>query len=128
MSTDDLNIPKFLQRDYDPLKWVEQYVPPKDTPWWMPDLQAYKDEALAREARHKEIQKEKEEKNKRKMRKKRVEYDVLDYVSKQNITYKQIRAVMSESTTDNEIKSAIRRLIKQGSLVKLSRKTYKVKL
>ena len=62
------------------------------------------------------------------MRKKRVEYDVLDYVSKQNITYKQIRAVMSESTTDNEIKSAMRRLIKQGSLIKLSRKTYKVKL
>jgi hypothetical protein len=125
---DLLKIPKFLQRDYDPLEWLESYTPHKDEPWWMPDLQAYKEEAFSRDKRRKEIQKEKEGIHNRKMRKKRIEYDVLDCVSKQNITYKQIRAVVNANTADNEIKSAMRRLIKQGSLIKLSRKTYKVKL
>ena len=128
MSTDDLDIPKFLQRDYDPLKWVEQYVPPKDTPWWMPDLQAYRDEAIAKEKRKEEIQEEKSLRVARKARKKRIESHVLDAIDKSHTTFGQIREYIYDGTSDTEIKGAIRRLIKDGKLSKPSRRTYKVKL
>ena len=41
-----LEIPDFLQRDYDPLKWLEKYTKRKDEPWWMPDLQSYRQEEI----------------------------------------------------------------------------------
>ena len=123
-----LDIPEFLQRDYDPLEWLEKYIPPKDEPWWMPDLQAYKDEAIAREERKKEIQEEKREKNKRKLRKQRIEYDVLDLISRNNNTYGKIRTNMHEGISDSEIRTGLRRLMKQGKVIKPSRRTYKVQL
>ena len=125
MSNEDLlNIPDFLRRKPEKVRDVE----PEEIEWWMPDLSLYQKDIKERQARREEILESKIEKNKRKVRKQLVQYDVLDAVSKQHTTFHKIRKFMSDDTTDNEIKSAIRSLIKQNKLIKPSQKTYKVKL
>ena len=121
---DLLYIPDFLRRKPQKVR-VEE---PEEIEWWMPDLSLYQKDIKERQARREEILKLKIEKNKRKMRKQLVQYDVLDAVSKQHITFHKIRKFLSDDIKSNEIKSAIRSLIKQNKLVKPSQKTYKVKL
>ena len=120
-----LEIPEFLRRKP---KDIKRDIQPEKVTWWMPDLQAYRDEAIAKEKRKEEIQEEKSLRLARKARKKRIESNVLDAVGKNHITFGQIRAYIYDGTSDSEIKGAIRRLMKDGKLSKPSRRTYKVKL
>ena len=125
--SDPLEIPKFLQRDYDPLDWLEKYTPPKDIPWWMPDLQAYKEERLAKEKRKQEIEQEKTDRAERKARKKRIEHQVYDAISRKQNTFGMIRKVMLDSISDSEIRGGIRRLTKKGLIDKISKRVYAIK-
>ena len=128
MSLDHLlEIPEFLQRDYDPLEWLEKYTPPKDIPWWMPDLQAYKEERLAKEKRKQEIEQEKTDRAERKARKKRIEHQVYDAISRKHNTFGMIRKTMLDSISDSEIRGGIRRLTKQGLIDKISKRVYTIK-
>jgi|TARA_R110000803_G_scaffold162681_7_gene226362 hypothetical protein len=125
MSNEDLlNIPDFLRRKPEKVRDVE----PEEIEWWMPDLSLYHKDVKEKQARREEIKKLNDLKYKRNMKKQLVQYDVLDAVSKQHITFHKIRKFISDDVADNEIKSAIRSLIKQNKLIKPSQKTYKVKL
>tara|TARA_R110000744_G_scaffold66669_6_gene136267 strand:+ start:477 stop:854 length:378 start_codon:yes stop_codon:yes gene_type:complete len=125
MSNEDLlNIPDFLRRKPEKVRDVE----PEEIKWWMPDLSLYHQDIKEKQVRREEIERLNDLKYKRKIKKQLVQYDVLDAVSKTHITFHKIRKFISNDIADNEIKSAIRSLIKQNKLMKPSQKTYKVKL
>jgi len=121
---DLLEIPDFLRKSYDPNK---KYPARKDDPWWMPDLQAYKEEREAKEKRKQEIEQEKTDKAERKARKKRIEHQVYDAVSRKQNTFGMIRKSMRDTVSDSEIQSAIRRLTKQKMLDKISKRVYRTR-
>ena len=123
MSINDLlEIPEFLQREPKPVS--NELVQDKPTDWWMPDLQAYKEERLAKEKRKQEIEQEKTDRAERKARKKRIEHQVYDAVSRKQNTFGMIRKVMLDNISDSEIRGAIRRLTKQNLLDKISKRVY----
>ena len=119
---DLLEIPDFLRRPYDPNK---KYPARQDDPWWMPDLQAYKEEREAKEKRKQEIEQEKTDRAERKARKKRIEHQVYDAVSRKQNTFGMIRKSMRDTVSDSEIQSAIRRLTKKEMLDKISKRVYR---
>ena len=109
MSLDHLlEIPEFLQREPKPIS----SRPVLDNPvaWWMPNLQAYKEERLAKEKRKQEIEQEKTDRAERKARKKRIEHQVYDVISRKHNTFGMIRKTMLDSISDSEIRGGLRRL------------------
>jgi len=122
---DDLDIPEFLQRDYDPVKWLESYIPPKNEPWWMPDLQKYKAEKEAREARSAEIREHKQQVKARKLTKQKHEHYVLDALSHGANTFGKMRKALH--LEDNQIKSALNRL-RTANKITITGRVYKAQL
>ena len=122
-----LEIPKFLQRDYDPLKWLENYIKRKDEPWWMPDLQSYRQEEIDRQQRKDEIAQIKQDRLARKKRKKNIEIIVVEAIQKKYNTFGKMMSIVSD-VSEAEMRGAIRRLMKDNKVVKLSRRVYGVKL
>ena len=122
-----LEIPKFLQRDYDPLKWLEKYTKRKDEPWWMPDLQSYRQEEIDRQQRKDEIAQIKQDRLARKKRKKNIEIIVVEAIQKKYNTFGRMMSIVSD-VSEAEMRGAIRRLMKDNKVVKLSRRVYGVKL
>jgi hypothetical protein len=122
-----LEIPEFLQRDYDPLKWLEKYTERKDEQWWMPDLQSYRQEEIDRQQRKDENNKIKQARLDRKKRKKNIETIVLEAIQKKYNTFGRMMSIVSD-VSEAEMRGAIRRLIKDNKVVKLSRRVYGVKL
>ena len=122
-----LEIPEFLQRDYDPLKWLEKYTKRKDEPWWMPDLQSYRQEEIDRQQRKDENNKIKQARLDRKKRKKNIETIVLEAIQKKYNTFGKMMSIVSD-VSEAEMRGAIRRLMKDNKVVKLSRRVYGVKL
>ena len=122
-----LEIPEFLQRDYDPLKWLEKYSKRKDEPWWMPDLQSYRQEEVERQQRKDEIVQIKQARLERKKRKKNIETIVLEAIQKKYNTFGKMMSIVSD-VSEAEMRGAIRRLMKDNKVVKLSRRVYGVKL
>ena len=126
MSINDLlEIPEFLQREPKPVS--NELVQDKPTDWWMPDLQAYKEERLAKEKRKQEIEQEKTDRAERKARKKRIEHQVYDAISRKHNTFGMIRKTMLDSISDSEIRGGLRRLTKQGLIDKISKRVYAIK-
>jgi ClpP class serine protease len=122
-----LEIPEFLQRDYDPLKWLEKYTERKDEQWWMPDLQSYRQEEIDRQQRKDENNKIKQARLDRKKRKKNIETIVLEAIQKKYNTFGRMMSIVSD-VSEAEMRGAIRRLMKDNKVVKLSRRVYGVKL
>ena len=122
-----LEIPEFLQRDYDPLKWLEKYTERKDEPWWMPDLQSYRQEEAERQQRKDEIVQIKQARLDRKKRKKNIETIVVEAIQKKYDTFGKMMSIVSD-VSEAEMRGAIRRLMKDNKVVKLSRRVYGVKL
>ena len=122
-----LEIPDFLQRDYDPLKWLEKYTERKDEKWWMPDLQSYRQEEIDRQQRKKEIAQIKQDRLARKKRKKNIEIIVVEAIQKKYDTFGKMMSIVSD-VSEAEMRGAIRRLMKDNKVVKLSRRVYGVKL
>lgn len=122
-----LEIPDFLQRDYDPLKWLEKYTKRKDEPWWMPDLQSYRQEEIDRQQRKDEIVQIKQARLERKKRKKNIEIIVIEAIQKKYDTFGKMMSIVSD-VSEAEMRGAIRRLMKDNKVVKLSRRVYGVKL
>ena len=122
-----LEIPDFLQRDYDPLKWLEKYTKRKDEPWWMPDLQSYRQEEEERQQRKNEIAQIKQARLARKKRKKNIETIVVEAIQKKYDTFGKMMSIVSD-VSEAEMRGAIRRLMKDNKVVKLSRRVYGVKL
>ena len=122
-----LEIPEFLQRDYDPLKWFEKYTERKDEQWWMPDLQSYRQEEIDRQQRKDENNKIKQARLDRKKRKKNIETIVLEAIQKKYDTFGKMMSIVSD-VSEAEMRGAIRRLMKDNKVVKLSRRVYGVKL
>ena len=122
-----LEIPDFLQRDYDPLKWLEKYTKREDEPWWMPDLQSYKQEEIDRQQRKNEIAQIKQDRLARKKRKKNIETIVVEAIQKKYDTFGKMMSIVSD-VSEAEMRGAIRRLMKDNKVVKLSRRVYGVKL
>ncbi len=122
-----LEIPDFLQRDYDPLKWLEKYTKRKDEPWWMPDLQSYRQEEIDRQQRKNEIAQIKQDRLARKKRKKNIETIVVEAIQKKYDTFGKMMSIVSD-VSEAEMRGAIRRLMKDNKVVKLSRRVYGVKL
>ena len=122
-----LEIPEFLQRDYDPLKWLEKYTERKDEQWWMPDLQSYRQEEIDRQQRKDENNKIKQARLDRKKRKKNIETIVLEAIQKKYDTFGKMMSIVSD-VSEAEMRGAIRRLMKDNKVVKLSRRVYGVKL
>ena len=122
-----LEIPDFLQRDYDPLKWLEKYTERKDEQWWMPDLQSYRQEEIDRQQRKDEIVQIKQARLARKKRKKNIETIVVEAIQKKYDTFGKMMSIVSD-VSEAEMRGAIRRLMKDNKVVKLSRRVYGVKL
>ena len=122
-----LEIPEFLQRDYDPPKWFEKYTERKDEQWWMPDLQSYRQEEIDRQQRKDENNKIKPARLDRKKRKKNIETIVLEAIQKKYNTFGRMMSIVSD-VSEAEMRGAIRRLMKDNKVVKLSRRVYGVKL
>ena len=122
-----LEIPEFLQRDYDPLKWLEKYTERKDEQWWMPDLQSYRQEEIDRQQRKDEIAQIKQDRLARKKRKKNIEIIVVEAIQKKYNTFGKMMSIVSD-VSEAEMRGAIRRLMKDNKVVKLSRRVYGVKL
>lgn len=122
-----LEIPDFLQRDYDPLKWLEKYTERKDEQWWMPDLQSYRQEEIDRQQRKNEIAQIKQDRLARKKRKKNIETIVVEAIQKKYDTFGKMMSIVSD-VSEAEMRGAIRRLMKDNKVVKLSRRVYGVKL
>ena len=122
-----LEIPDFLQRDYDPLKWLEKYTERKDEKWWMPDLQSYRQEEEDRQQRKNEIAQIKQDRLARKKRKKNIEIIVVEAIQKKYDTFGKMMSIVSD-VSEAEMRGAIRRLMKDNKVVKLSRRVYGVKL
>ena len=122
-----LEIPDFLQRDYDPLKWLEKYTERKDEKWWMPDLQSYRQEEIDRQQRKNEIAQIKQDRLARKKRKKNIEIIVVEAIQKKYDTFGKMMSIVSD-VSEAEMRGAIRRLMKDNKVVKLSRRVYGVKL
>ena len=122
-----LEIPDFLQRDYDPLKWLEKYTERKDEKWWMPDLQSYRQEEIDRQQRKNEIAQIKQDRLARKKRKKNIEIIVVEAIQKKYNTFGKMMSIVSD-VSEAEMRGAIRRLMKDNKVVKLSRRVYGVKL
>ncbi len=122
-----LEIPEFLQRDYDPLKWLEKYTERKDEQWWMPDLQSYRQEEIDRQQRKDEIVQIKQARLERKKRKKNIETIVVEAIQKKYDTFGKMMSIVSD-VSEAEMRGAIRRLMKDNKVVKLSRRVYGVKL
>ena len=122
-----LEIPDFLQRDYDPLKWLEKYTKRKDEPWWMPDLQSYRQEEIDRQQRKDEIVQIKKARVERKKSKKNIEIIVIEAIQKKYDTFGKMMSIVSD-VSEAEMRGAIRRLMKDNKVVKLSRRVYGVKL
>ena len=122
-----LEIPEFLQRDYDPLKWLEKYTERKDEQWSMPDLQSYRQEEIDRQQRKDEIAQIKQDRLARKKRKKNIEIIVVEAIQKKYNTFGKMMSIVSD-VSEAEMRGAIRRLMKDNKVVKLSRRVYGVKL
>ena len=122
-----LEIPEFLQRDYDPLKWLEKYTERKDEQWWMPDLQSYRQEEIDRQQRKDEIVQIKQARLERKKRKKNIETIVVEAIQKKYDTFGKMMSIVSD-VSEAEMRGAIRRLMKDNKVVKLSRRVSGVKL
>ena len=99
-----LEIPEFLQRDYDPLKWLEKYSKRKD-----------------------EIVQIKQARLERKKRKNNIEVIVLEAIQRKYNTFGEMMSIVSD-VSEAEMRGAIRRLMKDNKVVKLSRRVYGVKL
>ena len=125
---DLLDIPEFLKREVkDTETIIEEDTEPKKEESWMRLLREHKEKKERRALRRKEIIKKKQDVLLRKKRKQHVDNFVMDAVRWKQDTFGKIRKFIYEDVDDNEIKSALKRLLKSDKLVKPSSRTYKVK-
>tara|TARA_R100001163_G_C5002516_1_gene151146 strand:+ start:503 stop:892 length:390 start_codon:yes stop_codon:yes gene_type:complete len=125
---DLLDIPEFLKREVkDTETIIEEDTEPKKEESWMRLLREHKEKKERRALRRKEIIKKKQNVLLRKKRKQHVDNFVMDAVRWKQDTFGKIRKFIYEDVDDNEIKSALKRLLKSDKLVKPSSRTYKVK-
>ena len=110
---DLLDIPEFLKREIkDTETIIEEDTPDKEESW----------KKILREHRE-----DKERRALRRKRKQHVDNFVMDAVRWKQDTYGKIRKFIYEDVADNEIKSALKRLLKNDRLIKPSSRTYKVR-
>ena len=125
---DLLDIPEFLKREVkDTETIIEEDTEPKKEESWMRLLREHKEKKERRALRRKEIIKKKQDVLLRRKRKQHVDNFVMDAVRWKQDTFGKIRKFIYEDVDDNEIKSALKRLLKSDKLVKPSSRTYKVK-
>ena len=108
-------------------QWLEKYTERKDEQWWMPDLQSYRQEEIDRQQRKDEIVQIKQARLERKKRKKNIETIVVEAIQKKYDTFGKMMSIVSD-VSEAEMRGAIRRLMKDNKVVKLSRRVYGVKL
>ena len=125
---DLLDIPEFLKREVKESETIiEENTEPKKEESWMRLLREHKEKKERTALRRKEIIKKKQDVLLRKKRKQHVDNFVMDAVRWKQDTFGKIRKFIYEDVDDNEIKSALKRLLKSDKLVKPSSRTYKVK-
>ena len=112
-----LEIPEFLQRDPNVGPPPEDQGSRKKHDWWMPDLQSYRQEEIDRQ----------QDRLARKKRKKNIEIIVVEAIQKKYNTFGKMMSIVSD-VSEAEMRGAIRRLMKDNKVVKLSRRVYGVKL
>ena len=122
-----LVIPEFLQRDPNVGPPPEDQGGRKKHDWWMPDLQSYRQEEIDRQQRKNEIAQIKQDRLARKKRKKNIETIVVEAIQKKYDTFGKMMSIVSD-VSEAEMRGAIRRLMKDNKVVKLSRRVYGVKL
>ncbi len=122
-----LEIPEFLQRDPNVGPPPEDQGSRKKHDWWMPDLQSYRQEEIDRQQRKDEIAQIKQDRLARKKRKKNIEIIVVEAIQKKYNTFGKMMSIVSD-VSEAEMRGAIRRLMKDNKVVKLSRRVYGVKL
>ena len=124
---DLLDIPKFLKREVkDTETIIEEDTPDKEESW-KKILREHREDKERRALRRKEIIKKKQDVLLRRKRKQHVDNFVMDAVRWRQDTFGKIRKFVAEDVTDNEIKSALKRLLKNERLIKPSSRTYKVR-
>ena len=124
---DLLDIPEFLKREIkDTETIIEEDTPDKEEAW-KKILREHREDKERRALRRKEIIKKKQDVLLRRKRKQHVDNFVMDAVRWKQDTYGKIRKFIYEDVADNEIKSALKRLLKNDRLIKPSSRTYKVR-
>lgn len=124
---DLLDIPEFLKREIkDTETIIEEDTPDKEESW-KKILREHREDKERRALRRKEIIKKKQDVLLRRKRKQHVDNFVMDAVRWKQDTYGKIRKFIYEDVADNEIKSALKRLLKNDRLIKPSSRTYKVR-
>ena len=124
---DLLDIPEFLKREVkDTETIIEEDTPDKEESW-KKILREHREDKERRALRRKEIIKKKQDVLLRKKRKQHVDNFVMDAVRWKQDTFGKIRKFIYEDVDDNEIKSALKRLLKNDRLIKPSSRTYKVR-
>ena len=124
---DLLDIPKFLKREVkDTETIIEEDTPDKEESW-KKILREHREDKERRALRRKEIIKKKQDVLLRRKRKQHVDNFVMDAVRWRQDTFGKIRKFVYEDVADNEIKSALKRLLKNDRLIKPSSRTYKVR-
>ena len=124
---DLLDIPEFLKREIkDAETIIEEDTPDKEESW-KKILREHREDKERRALRRKEIIKKKQDVLLRRKRKQHVDNFVMDAVRWKQDTYGKIRKFIYEDVADNEIKSALKRLLKNDRLIKPSSRTYKVR-
>ena len=124
---DLLDIPEFLKREVKDTETIIEEDTPKKEESWIRVLREHTEKKEKRALRRAEIVQTKQDRLLRKKRKKFIEEFVMDAVRWRQDTFGKIRKFVAEDVTDNEIKSALKRVLKKELLVKPSSKTYKVR-
>lgn len=124
---DLLDIPEFLKREVkDTETIIEEDTSDKEESW-KKILREHREDKERRALRRKEIIKKKQNVLLRRKRKQHVDNFVMDAVRWRQDTFGKIRKFIYEDVADNEIKSALKRLLKNDRLIKPSSRTYKVR-
>ena len=122
-----LDIPDFLRREVSEKELIIEENNSDKEESWVKLLHEHQEKKRKRALRRSEIIQTKQDRLLRKKRKKYVEEFVMDAVRWKQDTFGKVRKFIAEDVDDNEIKSALKRLLKSDRLFKPSSRTYRVK-